>query len=54
MMFYAPARAMREVRDRGALAPAGLVALLAHALFFLVDFSIGFVSVPSITRKGVV
>ncbi|HYN26134.1 MAG TPA: hypothetical protein VES69_13995, partial [Pyrinomonadaceae bacterium] len=34
MMFYAPARAMREVRDRGALAPAGLVALLAHALFF--------------------
>ncbi|MBA3256398.1 MAG: tetratricopeptide repeat protein, partial [Pyrinomonadaceae bacterium] len=34
MMFYAPAGAMREVRDRGALAPAGLVALLAHALFF--------------------
>ncbi len=34
MTFYAPARAMREVRDRGALAPAGLVALLAHALFF--------------------
>ena len=34
MMFYAPARAMREVRDRGAMAPAGLVALLAHALFF--------------------
>lgn len=34
MIFYAPARAMREVRDRGALAPAGLVALLAHALFF--------------------
>jgi len=35
MIFYAPSRAMREVRDRGALAPAGLVALLAHALFFL-------------------
>jgi tetratricopeptide (TPR) repeat protein len=34
MAFYAPARAMREVRDRGALAPAGLVALMAHALFF--------------------
>jgi tetratricopeptide (TPR) repeat protein len=34
MMFYAPARAMREVRDRGALAPAGVVALLAHALFY--------------------
>jgi tetratricopeptide (TPR) repeat protein len=35
MVFYSPARAMREVRDRGALAPAGLVALLAHALFFV-------------------
>jgi tetratricopeptide (TPR) repeat protein len=34
MIFYAPARAMREVRDRGSLAPAGIVALLAHALFF--------------------
>jgi tetratricopeptide (TPR) repeat protein len=34
MMFYAPARALREVRDRGALAPAGLVALVAHGLFF--------------------
>ncbi|MCM3870175.1 MAG: tetratricopeptide repeat protein [Pyrinomonadaceae bacterium] len=34
MLFYAPAQAMREVRDRGALAPTGLVALLAHALFF--------------------
>lgn len=34
MMFYAPARAMREVRDRGALAHSGLVALLAHAVFF--------------------
>ncbi|CAN5793557.1 hypothetical protein BH18ACI4_BH18ACI4_08340 [soil metagenome] len=34
MVFYAPTRAMREVRDRVALAPSGLVALLAHALFF--------------------
>jgi hypothetical protein len=34
MIFYAPARAMREVRDRGSLAPAALVALLTHALFF--------------------
>jgi tetratricopeptide (TPR) repeat protein len=34
MMFYAPARAMREVRDRAALAPAALVALIAHAGFF--------------------
>jgi Tfp pilus assembly protein PilF len=35
MIFYAPLRGVREVRDKGALAPAGLVALLAHALFFL-------------------
>src|SRR5687767_4801239 len=34
MIFYAPARAMREVRDRGSLAPTALVALLTHALFF--------------------
>ncbi|MFN2511948.1 MAG: tetratricopeptide repeat protein [Pyrinomonadaceae bacterium] len=34
MIFYAPGRAMREVRDRAALAPSGLVALLGHALFF--------------------
>jgi tetratricopeptide (TPR) repeat protein len=35
MIFYAPARAMREVRDRGALAPSGLVALLAQACFLV-------------------
>lgn len=35
MVFYAPARAMREVRDRAALAPSGLVAVLAHGGFFL-------------------
>ena len=34
MMFYAPMRALREVRDRAALAPAALVALIVHALFF--------------------
>ncbi len=34
MMFNAPARAMREVRDRAALAPGALVALIAHAVFF--------------------
>lgn len=34
MMFYAPASAMREIRDRGALVHSGLVALLAHAAFF--------------------
>ena len=34
MVFYAPARALREVRDRAPLAPAALVALIAHAIFF--------------------
>lgn len=35
MVFYAPVRAMREVRDRAALAPAGLVALIANTGFLL-------------------
>src|SRR5207247_515607 len=35
MIFYAPLRGVREVRDKAGLAPAGLVALLAHAAFFL-------------------
>lgn len=35
MIFYAPARGLREVRDRASLAPAALVALIAHAVFFL-------------------
>ena len=33
MIFYAPLRGMREVRDRGALAPTAVVALLANELF---------------------
>ena len=33
MIFYAPLRGMREVRDRGALAPTALFALLANELF---------------------
>src|SRR5882762_5713656 len=33
MIFYAPFRGMREVRDRGALAPAALFGLLANELF---------------------
>jgi tetratricopeptide (TPR) repeat protein len=33
MIFYAPVRGMREVRDRGALAPTALFALLANVLF---------------------
>lgn len=34
MIFYAPGRGIREVRDRAPLAPAAFVALIAHALFF--------------------
>lgn len=34
MVFYAPARGLREVRDRAALAPSALVALIVHAIFF--------------------
>jgi tetratricopeptide (TPR) repeat protein len=33
MIFYAPLRGMREVRDRGSLAPTALFALLANELF---------------------
>ena len=43
MIFYAPERAMREVRDRGALAPAGFVALLAFAVFL---FTVLWFSLP--------
>jgi len=34
MIFYAPVRGLREVRDRAPLAPSALVALVAHAIFF--------------------
>jgi tetratricopeptide (TPR) repeat protein len=34
MIFYAPARGLREVRDRAPLAASALVALVAHSLFY--------------------
>ena len=34
MVFYAPARGLREVRDRASLAPAALVGLITYAGFF--------------------
>jgi len=34
MIFYAPGRGLREVHDKAPLAPAALVALIAHAVFF--------------------
>jgi tetratricopeptide (TPR) repeat protein len=48
MIFYAPARALREVRDRASLAPSALVALLAHAVFFscLTLLYLGFLGSP--------
>jgi tetratricopeptide (TPR) repeat protein len=36
MVFYAPGRALREVRDRATLAPAGLLALICQVLFLAV------------------
>jgi len=36
MIFYAPARGLREVRDRAPLAAASLVALSSHVAFLLV------------------
>ena len=35
MIFYAPVRGMREVRDRGALAQSGVVAFVVNTVFFL-------------------
>ena len=35
MMFYAPARGLREVRDRAPLAAMALIALVAHGIFFI-------------------
>src|SRR5215813_9756191 len=38
MLFYAPIRGMKEVRDRGALAPAAVLGLLASGgLFFFLS-----------------
>jgi tetratricopeptide (TPR) repeat protein len=34
-VFYAPLRGMREVRDRGALGPAGIVALISQFVYLL-------------------
>ena len=34
MIFYAPGRGLREVRDRAPLAASALVAVIAHGIFF--------------------
>jgi tetratricopeptide (TPR) repeat protein len=48
MTFYAPARGLREVRDRASLAPAAFVALITQAIFFytLVVLYLGFLLNP--------
>lgn len=48
MIFYAPVRGLREVRDRASLAPSALVALLAHVVFFscLTLLYLGFLGNP--------
>jgi tetratricopeptide (TPR) repeat protein len=46
-IFYAPIRGLREVRDRGRLVPASLLALICHVAFLLVLTTLflpGFVS----------
>jgi tetratricopeptide (TPR) repeat protein len=40
MLFYAPMRGMREVRDRGALASAALIALLAQFSYSIITLSL--------------
>ncbi len=40
MIFYAPLRGMREMRDRGSLAPVALMAFLSQAAFNLVTESL--------------
>ena len=49
MIFYAPVRGLREVRDRAPLAPAALVALIAHAIFF---FCITFLYLGYLANPG--
>lgn len=47
MMFYAPARGLREMRDRAPLVQAAFVALIAHAIFF---FCITFIYLGYLTN----
>ncbi len=41
MIFYAPLRGMREVRDRGSLAPIALIAVLSQFVFDFVTRRFG-------------
>jgi tetratricopeptide (TPR) repeat protein len=44
MIFYAPVRGMREIRDRGSLAPVALMAFLSQAAYIYVTEKFGALS----------
>jgi len=50
MIFYAPVRGMREVRDRSSLAPIALLAVLSQIGFNLVWSNFG--AIPIVPRRG--
>jgi tetratricopeptide (TPR) repeat protein len=50
MIFYAPVRGMRGMRDRGSLAPVVLIAFLAQLAFNFITKKFG--GVPAITTAG--
>jgi tetratricopeptide (TPR) repeat protein len=50
MIFYAPVRGMREVRDRGSLAPIALLAVASQVGFNLVWRNFG--AIPIVPRRG--
>ena len=62
MIFYAPLRGMREVRDRGSLAPIALIAVLSQFAFDFVTRRFGaappgprghgFLSVPTANTQN--
>jgi tetratricopeptide (TPR) repeat protein len=50
MIFYAPLRGMREVRDRSSIAPIALLAVLSQIGFNLVARNFG--AIPIVPRRG--
>ena len=50
MIFYAPVRGMRGMRDRGSLAPVALMAFLSQAAFNFVMEKFGITGVGACSR----
>src|SRR5215217_7078687 len=50
MIFYAPLRGMRGMRDRASLAPVALIAFLSQAAFSVITRK--FVGIPTVTSGG--